>query len=67
MKKSTLWISMIAALALGSAGAVGTGAGTVITNIAQVTYPDPDGGPTVTANSNTLTATVTPVPSLSIV
>ncbi|THF68282.1 DUF11 domain-containing protein [Deinococcus sp. Arct2-2] len=71
MKKSWSFISMLAALALGTASAAGTTAGTVITNIAEIVFtPEVPTGttppPATTVPSNPVDTKVLPVPSFTI-
>ncbi|MFB9990664.1 DUF11 domain-containing protein [Deinococcus oregonensis] len=71
MKKSWSFISMLAALALGTASAAGTPAGTVITNTAEIVFtPEVATGtkppPPTTVPSNPVDTKVLPVPSFTI-
>jgi uncharacterized repeat protein (TIGR01451 family) len=71
MKKSWSFISMLAALALGTASATATPAGTVITNVAEIVFtPEVPTGttppPPTTVPSNPVVTTVLPVPSFTI-
>jgi uncharacterized repeat protein (TIGR01451 family) len=71
MKKSWSFISMLAALALGTASAAGTTAGTQIINKAEIVFtPEVPTGTTpptpITVPSNPVVTTVLPVPSFTI-
>lgn len=79
MHTSKRLISLLAALALGSAAAAGTQAGTQVQNTATATYFDQNGQPVIDPNtglevgtvnkpqsSNQVTTTVDPVPSFTV-
>ncbi|WP_291430116.1 DUF11 domain-containing protein [Deinococcus sp.] len=70
MKNSWKFAALIAALAVGSASAAGTAAGTIITNTANIVFT-PEGAtpgtPPTTVPSNPVNTTVLPVPSFTIV
>jgi uncharacterized repeat protein (TIGR01451 family) len=66
MKRTVPFAVLMLSLALGQVAFAATGAGTQITNTATATYPDPDGGPDLTATSNQVVVTTLPVPSLTI-
>lgn len=67
MKKSWSFISTLAALALGTASAAGTPAGTTITNVAEIVFtPEGSTTPNPPIPSNPVVTTVLPVPSFTI-
>ena len=68
MKNSWKFAALLAALAAGSASAIGTAAGTVITNTAEIVFtPEGSTTPNPPIPSNSVTTTVLPVPSFTIV
>lgn len=68
MKNSWKFAALLAALAAGSASAIGTAAGTVITNTAEIVFtPEGSTTPNPPIPSNPVTTTVLPVPSFTIV
>ena len=68
MKVNPKFLIMMAALVAGTASAATTTttAGTVITNIATVSYSDPSDNSTKTTDSNTVSTTVLPKPDFDI-
>ncbi|MFB9990623.1 hypothetical protein ACFFLM_01290 [Deinococcus oregonensis] len=67
MKLHTSLLTLMAALAAGSASAAGTPAGTAITNIATASFLDPKDGTTPTeSQSNIVTTTVLPKPGFDV-
>lgn len=68
MKNSWKFAALLAALAAGSASAIGTAAGTVITNTAEIVFtPEGSTTPNPPIPSNPVTTTVLPVPDFTIV
>jgi uncharacterized repeat protein (TIGR01451 family) len=66
MKKSLSLISLLLALSAAAAGATGTTAGTSITNTATINFNDDAGAAQPSVNSNTVSTTVLPVPSFTV-
>lgn len=66
--KVNKFLTMMVAMAVGSAGAI-TAANSTISNTATATYTDPTNptGPQLTSTSNTVTTTVLPKPSFDII
>lgn len=68
MKVNPKFLTLMVALAAGTAAAAGTPSGTVITNTATATFTDPTtNAPATTVNSNTVSTTVLPKPDFDIV
>lgn len=68
MKVNPKFLTLMVALAAGTAAAAGTPSGTVITNTATATFTDPTTNAAATpVNSNTVSTTVLPKPNFDIV
>lgn len=64
--KTNKFLTLMVALAAGSAGAAGVAAGTQITNVATATFDNPDGTGPKKVSSNTVTTIVLPKPMFDI-